>query len=320
MVIFEGMTIPCRHPYNPQWKLIWLLVAVTLAVCGLISVHRMSVGVGALFGGVPMMLALLLTVRRLAFPRFLELRQETMLLPSGLLRLRNTEIPYVGIEWTREARRYSTTTLSLRTTGRTHEIVSSFLPDTASYVAVRDFVNARVKAPTSPRRHQPGDPVDYFFHCSYSGFGEIGDSTGKVLWRVAGQAEKNRRRYPYGWLRLPDFMVCDTAGRELFRIKRIRRLPPARFVMTENGRPVCTIRQQRVLLNRYALAFDGGEMWTFHLPLFSVFFTGATPNGGQILVRLWSHNTWQVRISAGNDSPRLLAALAFIHRERLRCV
>ena len=54
----------------------------------------------------------------------------------------------------------------------------------------------------------------------------------------------------YGLFRLADFVVYDTAGEELFRVKRERRLPMARFVVVESGSPVCTIRQRSILLNR----------------------------------------------------------------------
>ena len=56
------------------------------------------------------------------------------------------------------------------------------------------------------------------------------------------------------------------------------------------------------------------------MPLFTVYFKGWSETGGKVFVRVETHNTWFLQIDEGRDSPQLLAALAFIHRERLRCV
>ena len=314
------MELPCRHPYDPPWNLIWLMVAAGFAMPGLMCLRLVSCGVALAVGAVPVLLALMLTVRRLVFPRFLELDQDALSVPMGFLRVRATRIPYAEVEWTRETAHFSAAVLSLRTRERAGEVISSFLPDAASYASVRDFLHSRLKkmAPV-PRPRQPGDPRDYCLQCSYPGFGNVCDSEGRVFWQTAGQEERTRARYPYGLFRLPDFVVSDSGKQELFRIKRIRRLPMARFVMTQKGVPVGTIIQKSLFLNRYALDFAGGEKWNFRMPLFTVFFKGVSEAGGKVLVRLWSHNVWYVRVDAGCDTPELLAALAFIHRERLRC-
>jgi hypothetical protein len=162
--------------------------------------------------------------------------------------------------------------------------------------------------------------MDYMFQCAYHGRGAIYE-VGKEepLWRFTSQ-EGRRERYPYGILRLPDFVVYDPQNQELFRVKRARRLPMAKFIMTENGRPICTIGQRSIFLNRYRLEFASRESWTFHMPLFTVDFKGWSNLGGTVFVRLKNHNTWYLRIDEGWNSKQLLAALAFIHRERLRCV
>ncbi len=56
------------------------------------------------------------------------------------------------------------------------------------------------------------------------------------------------------------------------------------------------------------------------MPLFTVYFKGWNVRGDKVLVRLETHNTWLLQIDDRRDSPQLLAALAFIHREHLRCV
>jgi len=169
---------------------------------------------------------------------------------------------------------------------------------------------------TGPKEIEPSArPGAYCFYCTWSGDGEIYDSVGKLLWRCRTGPEHVYSGY--GLFRLPDFVVYDTAGRELLRIRREHRFP-SRFVMLENGQPVCTISQRSILLNKYALQFGDGSRWTFHMPLFSVFFNGASGTGARVWVRTDSHNVWYVLVDPGHDGLHLVSSLAFIHRERLR--
>ncbi len=160
-------------------------------------------------------------------------------------------------------------------------------------------------------------PGAYCFHCTWSGNGEIYNSAGEILWRFRTGPEHFRTTY--GLFRLPDFVVYDAAERELFRIRRERRLP-SRFVMLEDGRRVCTISQRSIFLNKYALNFADGSRWAFHMPLFTVVFGGVSGRGALVRVRLETHNVWYVSVDPGHDSLHLVSSLAFIHRERLRCV
>lgn len=270
--------------------------------------------------------AFVLAVRRIALRRFLELGQDALLLPAGFLRARTTKIVYADIEWTREIQLQGAI-LELRAKGCTYSILSTFLPDAASYVDVGNFVTSRLKEEQQkhPRPRESAEGSQYCFRCSYEGNGEIYNPAGEILWRCrtqhpSGEPPRMFVTVPmYGLFRLPDFVVYDTADKELLRVKRNRRLPMAQFVIVENGSPVCTIRQRSILLNRYRLDFAGGPKWTFHMPLFTVSFKGVSDAGARIRVRLWSHNVWYALIDTSADSPRLVAALAFIHRERLRC-
>jgi len=205
--------------------------------------------------------------------------------------------------------------------GDTHDLVLKGVLPAAVESLARNEGHATVERVNSRSRvNQPGDPMKYGFQCTYEGSGAIYEADKKEpLWQFAGQ-EGRRERYPYGFFRLPDFVVYDPDKRERFRCKRVRRLPRARFVMTENGQPICTISQRSILLNRYRLDFASGERWTFHMPMFTIYFKGWSETGGKVFVRIETHNTWFLQIDEGRDSPQLLAALAFIHRERLRCV
>lgn len=285
------------------------LGAALLALVG-----RASFGLGMVFGFVPLSFALMGIVRRLFLPRFLELGQDALLLPAGFLRTRVASISYADIEQIGEVARGRMTTIKLRTKGGSFEITSILLPDMASYVAVRDFVNSHVTPKEKAER--PVEAGKYCFRCSYEGNGEIYNSNGEIVWRV--KTLHRRPHYPYGLFRLPDFVVYDKADKECCRVKLERKWALAQFVMIENGLPVCTIRQRSILRNKFTLDFTNGQKWIFHEPLFAVNFSGLSETGEKIRVRLWSHNVWYAQVDAKIDSPQLGAALAFIHRERLR--
>jgi hypothetical protein len=206
------------------------------------------------------------------------------------------------------------TTFYLRTKERTFEINSILLPNMASYVAIRDFITSRV----APKEKivPPIEAGKYCFRCSYEGTGEIYDSNGGILWCF--KTLHKRPHYPYGLFRLPDFVVYDKAEKEIFRIKLERKWALAQFAMLENGSPVCIINQRSILRNKFTLNFSNGQKWVFKMPLFTVSFGGWSEEGEKIRVRIRTHNIWYVLIDTNVDSPQLAAALAFIHRERLR--
>jgi hypothetical protein len=82
--------------------------------------------------------------------------------------------------------------------------------------------------------------------------------------------------------------------------------------MEAHGLPICTIRQCSILLNRYTLEFNGGSSWTFHIPLFSVFYKGVCDGRVGIRVPVIRLDTWYLTVVRGLDNPPLIAALAFI--------
>lgn len=287
----------------------FVLGAVILALVG-----RKSLAFGIAFGFLPLSFALMGIVRRLFLPRFLELRQDTVSISTGFYQAKVKEILYADIEQTSEIRRGRMTTFYMLTKERPFEINSILLPDRASYIVVRDFITSRI----SPKEKvvPPIEAGKYCFRCSYEGSGEIYDSNGGILWRF--KTLHKRPHYPYGLFRLPDFVVHDRSDKELFRIKLERKWSLGQFVMLEAGLPVCTINQRSFLRNKFTLNFSNGQKWVFRMPLFTVRFSGLSETGEKIRVGVRTHNIWYVSIDANADSPQLVAALAFIHRERLR--
>lgn len=306
------MDLPRRFAYGPQWRLIVVMFALGTAI--LVLVGRKSLGFGVAFGFLPLSFALIRTVRRLFLPRFLELRQDALSISTGFYQAKVTEISFADIEQASEVKRGRMTTFYLRTKERTFEINSTLLPDSTSYIAARDFITSRVtqKEETVP----PIEAGKYCFRCSYEGNGEIYDSNGGILWHF--KTLHKRPHYPYGIFRLPDFVIYDRADKELFRIKLERKWSLGQFAMLEGGQPVCTINQRSFLRNKFALNFTGGQKWVFRMPLFTARFGGLSEMGEKIRVGVRTHNIWYVLIDTNADNPQLIAALAFIHRERLR--
>jgi hypothetical protein len=305
------MDLSRQFPYNPHWRIILfgLVFGSALLACGRIHWLFFAAGIPfATFG-------LLLTARRVLLPQFLQLEQSSISIPKGFLRTWVTKIPYADIEREWETVHGSMRTLTLQVKGRKFEVLSMMFPDLASYVAVRDFVKSRV-APEE-KTPRPVEAGKYGFRCSYEGNGEIYNSTGEVIWHF--KTLHSRPHYPYGLFRLPDFVVYDKAEKELFRIKLKRRWSLGYFELVQNGSTACTIRQRSFLRNKFTLDFANGQNWVFRMPLFSVKFSGLSDNGGKIRVLVGaSHNIWYALIDEKFDESKLVAALAFIHRERLR--
>lgn len=159
---------------------------------------------------------------------------------------------------------------------------------------------------------------DYCFQSTFDGDGEIYDRANEIVWRFKSKGLK-RRPANQGMFRSPVFAVYDAGERELLTINRDRMLPLARFIVVENGLPVCTIRQRSILFTKYTLEFDGGSRWNIHMPMFTVFFRGVSETGAKVLVRVRTRREWYVRISAGFDNLFMMASLAFIIRKKVQC-
>lgn len=281
--------------------------------------HILPFEIAVVFGILPLAIALMGALRRLILPSFIELEQDAILVPSGFLQIQKTRIPFAGIEQAWEAVTPRISVFHLRAKGRMFEVNSMLLPDRASYVAIKNFVNARITSKDVTRTNpKPVEPGAYCFKCSYEGNGEISNSNSEVLWRI--ETPFNRPLSPLGLGPCPDFSIYDKMNKELFRVKHERHFWHKRFVVTENDLPVCTIRQKSILFNKYTLDFVNGQSWVFRMPLFTVTFTGQSKTGEKIRVRFWNHNTWLVLIDPNVENSQLVTALAFLHRERLRCI
>jgi hypothetical protein len=307
--------------YGPQWKLLFWTLVVGIVFLVLAGMRVISLGSGFGLALLPLAFVVTGTLRRLLCPRFLKLDQTRLSVCSGFFQCCVTKVAYEEIDHAWESATGSMSVLHLRTKARTFEIVSTLLPDMDSYVAARSFINSRLTPEAIDRGNQPQTQQEgkYCFKCSYEGNGEILAATGESLWRFETQHFSGRPRYPYGFLRLPDFVIYGKESKEAFRVKSERKWASAQFALLENGLQVCTIKQRSLLRNKYTLAFVNGEHWVFTMPLFTVAFRGVSDAGKEIHVRLGSHNIWWALIDPSADQPQLVAAIAFIHLESLRC-
>jgi hypothetical protein len=158
---------------------------------------------------------------------------------------------------------------------------------------------------------------EYCFQCVSDGNGEIYNRDSKMLWRFSTPHQNIFLAFPRFFFQLlPDFVFYDTAEQELLTIRCERRYPLTRFVMVENGLQICTIKQMSILQNKYLIEFDSGYRWTFHIPMFTVYYKGVAETGEEVHVRMQRHHTWYVQIPSNLVDLRLVAAFALIHRER----
>lgn len=72
-----------------------------------------------------------------------------------------------------------------------------------------------------------------------------------------------------------------------------------------------------IFRNRYSIAIDGLGLLIFQMPLYRIFFFGASTGGIETWVRIGpSEFEWNILLKPGMVEWPLAAALAFIHNER----
>ena len=155
------MEIPSRYPYNPKWQII-LACAVFFGACSAFMGYKASHNtVGLIINGIItlgptaatvfywviasggagfVLLALLLTVRRIASPRVLEVGVDALLLPHGRFQSQISRLAYADIEGVSEVQVSGQTFLYVIAGGLRYTITASLFSDIATYRMVRDFL------------------------------------------------------------------------------------------------------------------------------------------------------------------------------------
>jgi hypothetical protein len=144
--------------------------------------------------------------------------------------------------------------------------------------------------------------------------GVILDAQGVVRWRHEIHPKRSSFS-PLNLLARPEWVLTEVDGREALRVRRTGRFP-LRFEMFENGASGGTIRRLGWLRNRYAVEFASGPSWTIHMPLYTLNFGGLSSAGEKVWIWVGPPKLqWNLLFQSGAPDPRLLSALAFIHRE-----
>lgn len=114
----------------------------------------MHTGFSFWFGLVPIILALLLAVRRVSFDRIVLLDKDEMVLPTGFMQTGTARVAYSSIQ--RVWRHYLPLTVVLRvaTEKRTFEIGSTLLPNNESYSSIEEFLALKAQENAANRGYQ----------------------------------------------------------------------------------------------------------------------------------------------------------------------
>ncbi len=142
-----AMKLPRQYAYNPGWRILILTFGSGLAWISLLAFignHPPS-PIGLSFGLLPILMGLLLTVRRLVFKRHLILDRDALMVPTGFLRIRTKRIPYMDIERVWQVRLLWANVLCVDTKQGKFEIVSTLLPETDSVIAIGAFLNSKAR-------------------------------------------------------------------------------------------------------------------------------------------------------------------------------
>ena len=142
--LFEiEMPLPERIPYNPRFRMIVYFVVVSMIIqeVGSFTGSR-------LFAAASMILlafSALLTLRRLLWPRYLTLADDSMTVPSGFLGLNSKRIGLEGISRVWVNRISSSSILCVKAAEGRIEISDIFLPDSVVFDSLKRFLESKVR-------------------------------------------------------------------------------------------------------------------------------------------------------------------------------
>jgi hypothetical protein len=146
------------------------------------------------------------------------------------------------------------------------------------------------------------------------GSGAVSDQHGFICWRYG--LHRTRHSWTLGNpLRKPDFVFFERDERDALKIRRVS-LFPSVFNLLEEGNLIGTVRMSSVLRNRYSIELDGVK-WTFHMPLYTIYFSGESRTGTEVWVAMGPRESqWNILLAPGLPERSFAAILAFIHNER----
>jgi hypothetical protein len=145
--------------------------------------------------------------------------------------------------------------------------------------------------------------------------GAVSDENGSIRWRY--RPHQGRDSWTIGNpLRKPDFVFFERDERDALKIRRVS-LFPSVFNLLEEGNVIGKVRMSSFLRNRYSIELDGSKSWTFHMPLYTIYFSGESITGTDVWVAIGPReNQWNILLAPGLPERPFAAILAFIHNER----
>ena len=150
-----------RYPYNPKWRAIFFCLAFFGACAFFIGRDANTNTSGMIIDGVItlgpggatiflwtlcaascafVLVALLLTPRRVFSPKILELGPDALVLPHGFFQARTARIPYAEIQDLSETRVNRQVFLHVISGGRKYAVTAALFSENGDYVFVRDFL------------------------------------------------------------------------------------------------------------------------------------------------------------------------------------
>ncbi len=142
-----------RYAFNLPWRGA-IVGAICWASLSFFAAHLARDLAGIIFIGLMALIALFaalsvfMMIRRLVFPRVLELTEAAVLFPRGFPRTRITRILYEEIIFLRDSALGSNVSFCMETSRGTFEIGSIRLPDIKSYDAVKNYIYSRASYKT----------------------------------------------------------------------------------------------------------------------------------------------------------------------------
>jgi hypothetical protein len=153
-----------------------------------------------------------------------------------------------------------------------------------------------------------------YVHRIGRGWAELRDENDIVRWRY----DVRRKRSNWGWrnpFNKAEFRFGSPEGYIKVVIRRAWFLPPV-FEIVQGDSVAGRIRMTSPLRNRYRIDIWATGRWTFVMPLFTALFYGKSKGGIDIWVGMGPECQWSILIRPGVERAELVAAVAFIHRER----
>jgi hypothetical protein len=141
------VNVPRQYSYDPRWQMVLFVAG---SGCAWIAVQKLLCrcwphGFSLLLGVVLVTFGLLLTIRRLAFKRFLILDVDAILLPTGFAGMRSTRIRYKNIERVWRVYAGHTLVLCLATKQGKFQLAAPMLPEPGSFVDVENFLHSQAQ-------------------------------------------------------------------------------------------------------------------------------------------------------------------------------